>query len=146
MLIIWNKSWGRKRLKIQRYELDEEQNYVRKRKVNGYICVYEKVLLSIGATEVTTEVGKTKMKGCCSLSHLFSPWNIKYSHFLRHKIYEIELRCKVVKIWHSVQKWCLKMMIFSCSHYLQDIYFFFFFFTLRSYSFFKKICTNGTIC
>lgn len=66
MLIIWNKSWGRKRLKIQRYELDEEQNYVRKRKVNGYICVYEKVLLSIGATEVTTEVGKTKMKGCCS--------------------------------------------------------------------------------
>lgn len=77
--------------------MDEEQNYVRKRNVNGYRCVYGKVLLSIGATEVTTEVGKTKMKGRCSLSHLFSPWNIKYSYFLRYKIYEIELRCKVVK-------------------------------------------------
>lgn len=59
VFIVWNESWGRKGLKIQRwYELGEEENCV-KQKVNGSKCPKRSSSkeVSIGAIEVAIEIG-----------------------------------------------------------------------------------------
>lgn len=68
----------------------EEQNCI-KHKVNGPRCTWKSISpkeVSIGVTEVTMEAGETEMEANYSLWHLFSPWNIKPSYFLKHKSYK----------------------------------------------------------